>query len=101
MIDKALTYIPVHHRMEALLWVLIIAGFALGFVANGFRRATVVNRQIEVPAKVGSGSQVAEALGKPDQVVDGSTISPSLQGLACAVFRSKQAIVCYPTGPSS
>jgi len=82
------SHIAARHRSEALIWLLVVVAFTLGFLANFERRATVVTRtRVTHPS-------VAQLLGKPDQSVDGAQIG--LAGDTCDVYQAKRVVYCHP-----
>lgn len=89
---RKLPTIPVDARVDILLGVLLVIGWAGGFAAGVFWHPIKVQTRT-VHTKVSLDAAIA-ALGAPDQAVDGSQIG--LNGDTCFFWQSENILICKP-----
>lgn len=82
--------VPVRHRAEVGIYVLLVIGWGVGFFAGAAYKPLpprVIHTKVSLAAAVA-------ALGQPDQAVDGAQIG--LNGTTCFYWQSKNILICKP-----
>lgn len=82
--------IPVEHRAEVGIFILIGVGWIAGLFA-GAAWKPLPPRVIHTPVSLAAA---VAALGQPDQAVDGAQIG--LNGTTCFYWQSKNILICKP-----